>query len=146
MKDNRYGGWPETDAPWNQIPEVCDIKNKEIYISIIINPKERYSSNENNDITQSVFVNIIEGDKITSTFKSAWLSKDYFDSLVGLGKKLKYLQMGRMTTADMGRWRYLKGLCFTTRIYNKALTEDEVKANFETTKTYHDYITEMNKK
>ncbi len=146
VDDGRFGGWPENEHPYNQIPVIGDVRDKEIYISIIINPNKIAESDTDDDITQSIFLNIVDGEKIDSKFESTWLSKKYFDSLVNYGNECKYLEMGRCAIGEAGGWFYLKGTCYMMRIYNKALTEDEARANFEVTKTYHDYITEMNKK
>ena len=57
-------------------------------------------------------------------------------------KKLDYLELGRSTIRDAGNWSYLKGLCYSTRIYNKALTEEEIKMNIDKTTEFHKYIIE----
>ncbi len=44
-----------------------------------------------------------------------------------------------------GNWFYEKGYCDAVRIYNRGLTDQEVKANYEKTIEFHDYVTQNKK-
>ena len=134
-----FGEWPRANEdPWNQYCNFgSDIWGQDLFFTVTFEPAG--GSGDGNLPRQTVYLN---GKEI----KNGFLGKQYFEEFIKQSGELNYLEIGRCTWNGNGYWYYQKGLCYTTRIYNKALTEDEVKANFETTKTYHDYITEVNKK
>ena len=48
--------------------------------------------------------------------------------------------MGRCTYGNESNWGYIKGLCYSTRIYNKGLTKGEIEENHKVTTDFHKYI------
>ena len=68
-----------------------------------------------------------------------------YEKFIESAKKLNYLELGRCTYGNQSNWCYLKGLCYSTRIYNKALSSDEVQANYDATTKFHKYIIDSKK-
>lgn len=139
-----WGGW-STDlyAPWNQLVPVGDhLFNNDIYFVLSFDPNE--IDNDKN-ITQKLYIN--DGSEITNNLKktSSWLSKDYYNEFVENVKKVNYLELGRCQMTKAGNWSYLKGLCYSTRIYNKVLTDEEIEANYKKTTEFHKYVIDSKK-
>ena len=137
--DQQHGEWDWTGAPWNQYRNIGNILNKDIYITITIDNKEQEENNEH--ITQSVY--IYENGKRTEYI--GWYRKDMYEKFIEAVNKLNYLELGRCTCAHPSNWCYFKGLCYSTRIYNKALSSDEVQANYDATTKFHKYIIDSKK-
>ncbi len=71
-----------------------------------------------------------------------------YEKFIESVNKLNYLELGRCTYGKsnaLPNWCYLKGLCYSTRIYNKALSSDEVQANYDATTKFHKYIIDNKK-
>ncbi len=140
-KDVEWGEWSiDKNAPWNQIAPVGkDLFNNDIYFVVSFDPNE---GKNDKYITQKLYINDVS--EVNDSLKkvSGWLTKDYYDKFIENVKKLDYLELGRSTIRDAGNWSYLKGLCYSTRIYNKALTEEEIKMNIDKTTEFHKYIIE----
>ena len=121
------GSWSkEKDAPWNQYYEV-DFLEKERYITIEFEPIE------NEKTIQRIFMDgklVAEG----------WLEKCYWSSFINLAKNLNYIELGRVTMASTSNWCYMKGMCYATRIYNRALNSEEIFSNYNKTKSYRNTI------
>ncbi len=53
---------------------------------------------------------------------------------------LKYFCIGRCSMSHEGYWHYSKMNAYTLRLYNKALSESQVKDNYKKSVTYHENI------
>ena len=73
------------------------------------------------------------------------MRRDITTGFVELAKSLKYIELGRCSMSYDGNWFYEKGYCDAVRIYNRGLTDQEVKANYEKTIEFHDYVTQNKK-
>ncbi len=115
---------------WNQHVSIGDIKSKQIYLFITIDN----SKVDNDKINQSIYI-YLDG---TLKEYSGWLLKEYYDYFVEQVKGLHYFELGRCSYGTISNWGYLKGLCYSTRIYNKGLSKEEVQDNYRVTKLFHD--------
>lgn len=119
-----YGSWGEDSGHlYNQIYPISDFIKKDVYLTITFNP-----SNEKK-VIQTIYIN---GEKIAE----GWLGNAYYSKFVNNSKMMKYIELGRCTISQPSNWAYMKGTCYTSRIYNRALTDDEVSKNVDQTKLY----------
>ncbi len=79
---------------------------------------------------------IYDGDNIVIN-DSTWFDKDYFERAVEKIKTNKYLELGRCTMSEPHCWGYMKGKCYSLRLYNKALNETQIKDTYDATTTFH---------
>ena len=130
------GEWasPDGDA-WNQKKNLGNVLNKDIYVAISID------NNGEDRITQSIHI-YMDGQ---SYHYSGWLLKEYYEKFNEHVKKLNYLELGRCTYGKASNWGYLKGLCYSLRIYDKSLSQEEVQANYDVTTAFHKYIIDSKK-
>ncbi len=105
------------------------IINQDISLSIVINP----SIDEDNKVRQSIYLNGVE-------LGTSFLDRTYYNNFVADAKKLNYLELGRTHISGIGNWCYLQGLCYSMRIYNRALNSGEIKQNYDSETAFHKYI------
>lgn len=121
--------YSESDYPWNiMYPESELIENnKEIHFIISID-----CSQEN--FKHTLFVN---GEKLYE----GNLNKDYWNSFVNskLGN-LKYFCVGRSSMDADGKWHYSKMNAYSLKLYNRGLSEQEVKENYNKAVAYHNTL------
>ncbi len=143
----QWGEWivdeDNMQSPWNQnAPAGDELFDNDVYFVLSFNPNE--VRNEN-DITQKIYMYDGSRENGSLEMTAGWLSKEYYDEFVENVKQLNYLELGRSTISRSGNWSYLKGICYATRIYNKALTDEEIKENFNKTTAFHKYIIDSKK-
>jgi len=65
--------------------------------------------------------------------------KNYYQEQTNIGDLYEGLiyNIGRATAAGSSFWHYLKGSIYSLKLYNVGLTDEEVKANYNTTLEYH---------
>ncbi len=122
-----YGSWPEADYPWNQQYKVENLINNDIYFTITL---DTLSSDS---IIQTIYIN---GEYLDS----GYITKEYYNEFLERSKDLNYLELGRCTMTEVSNWCYTKGLCYTTRMYNRALNSDEVSNNYTATIAYRNLL------
>ena len=80
---------------------------------------------------QTLYVN---GDKICE----GTLSRDYWKEFVEDDlKSLKYFCVGRSSMYYDGSWHYSKMNAYSIKLYNRGLSEQEVKENYDKAVAYH---------
>ncbi len=121
------GSWSDKSYPWNQQYDFENFTNRDIYISIT------FKTNGKDKVTQAIYV---DGELL----EEGWLSYDYYNEFVNLGKSLNYIELGRCTMGKVSNWCYTRGICYAARIYNRCLTEKEIKSNVIQTKMYRETL------
>ncbi len=124
--------WGDVNNPHNQIFVIKDFMNIDRYLTIT------FESETSGRIAEAIY---LDGKLLDSTS----ISNDYYSEFLNLVKNIKLIELGRGTVSLNSNWCYLKGLCYTARLYNKGLTKEEVQANYETTTKYHKYIVDNKK-
>ena len=122
-KKGYVGSWSQSGAIWNQQYEINDFLDKDCYLTLVFEPLE------DNTVSQKIYKDgelLAEGD----------LSKDYYNDFIAEAKNSKYIELGRCSMTEVQNWCYTKGDIYCSRLYNKALDSDEVKANVTKTKIY----------
>lgn len=121
------GNWAETGYPHNQQYALNTFINSDCYLTLVFKP----SSNET--ISQSIYIN-------GNLLDEGWLTRNYYNIFTKFAKSLDYIELGRCTMGLPGNWCYAKGLGYTSRLYNRALSSDEVYQNANKTMTYHNLL------
>ncbi len=140
LSGGNYGSWNNPSSPWNQLCYVGNILNRDFYVALTISPSE------DETVSQDIFIGVDDVDGAQFKKYSGWLSKEYYDSFLNKVENLNYLEFGRCSMTVAGNWDYTKGLCYSARIYNKALSEENAKANYEVTRDFHKYIIDSKNK
>lgn len=69
-------------------------------------------------------------------------NKQQWDEFVNIKiKELNYFLIGRCSMTEDGYWHYSKMNTYACRLYNKPLTPEEVKDNYDKSVAYHENIT-----
>ncbi len=121
------GSWPEPDFPHNQQYPLDSFVNTDFYLTIVFN------QSKDGTITQTIYLN-------GNLLAEGWLTKNYYNIFLESAKSLNYIELGRCTMSGYGNWCYAKGLGYTSRLYNRALSSDEVYQNANKTMTYHNLL------
>ncbi len=125
-----FGEFPASDEwQFNQLfPTEVDLSD-DIYITV----KFEKENNSETGARQVLYVNGAE-------YCRGWLSNSFYNYFVNDIKNVHFLDLGRCQISLWGGWQYLKGSCYSLRLYNKSLKNDEVQLNYERTKAFRDSI------
>ena len=122
----KAGDWEESEStPWNQQYYIEDFMNKNNYITLVF---EKMNSG---NFSQKIYMNGKLLDK-------GELTKKYYEKFLEKAKTLNYIELGRCTMTRNSNWCYAKGLCYATRLYNRALSDEEVEQNVTKNKLYRE--------
>ena len=85
----------------------------------------------------------IDGEKVFDGGynKAGW---DYFITK-NLGSLTTFC-VGRSSLDGNGWWHYSDMNCYTLRLYNRGLNDEEVIENYKSSKVYHNFIEKLNNK
>ena len=116
-------------APWNIIyPETEKIQsNKEVYFTITLNCTQ-------NNYIHTLYAN---GEKLyEGNFNNIYWNNFVKDDL----QKLKYFCIGRSSMDCNGSWHYSKMNAYSIKLYNRGLSAEEVKDNYNKAVAYHNAL------
>lgn len=116
-------------APWNIIyPETEKIQsNKEVYFTITLNCTQ-------NNYIHTLYAN---GEKLyEGNFNNIYWNNFVKDDL----QKLKYFCIGRSSMSNNGCWHYSKMNAYSIKLYNRGLSAEEVKDNYNKAVAYHNAL------
>lgn len=116
-------------APWNIIyPETEKIQsNKEVYFTITLNCTQ-------NNYIHTLYAN---GEKLyEGNFNNIYWNNFVKDDL----QKLKYFCIGRSSMDSNGSWHYSKMNAYSIKLYNRGLSAEEVKDNYNKAIAYHNTL------
>jgi hypothetical protein len=124
----QYGSFDEKDnSNYNQEYNVNLEDGKDAYVTLTFN-----ADNDGN-VIQTYYLN---GKKQGE----GWLLKRYYNDFATLAKQMKYIELGRLPVDGPFRWSYMIGNAYCYRIYNRGLSDEEVKQNVEKTELYRKAI------
>ncbi len=121
--------YSQNGYPWNIVyPENENIQNnKEVHLTISID-----CSQEN--FKHTLFVN---GTKLYDGI----LNKNYWNNFITNNlNNLNYFCIGRSSMSYNGYWHYSKMNAYSIKLYNRGLTEQEVKDNYNKSVAYHNLL------
>lgn len=129
--DIQTGIWSGTPSYWNQFHTIDNLMNNDNYLTIVFEPESESS------VIQRIYLN-------GSLLDEGWFNPEGYKKFNELCGNYKYIQLGRVNYDYESNWCYAKGICYTSRIYNRALTDEEVLDNYTTTTTYRSLINSNN--
>ncbi len=122
------------NAPWNIIYPINYNMGEEIYYTVTLDTTNSYEKDGEEYYKQTVYMDgevLYEG----GYNKKTW---DYF-----INNNLMTLNtfcIGRSSLRNEGWRHYSKMNAYTLRLYNHALSSDEVMDNFQKSKAYHESL------
>lgn len=101
--------------------------NEDVYISVTI---------DGENLVQNIYIN---GTKLDGGFVSEKYWKSFIENDL---PELNTICLGRSSMEAEGWWHYSKMDLYSLRLYNRALSDEEVMENYNSTVLYHNIITE----
>jgi len=131
---NFISDFSEQYNPWNILYEVNIQNGEEVYYTITLDTSNSYEKNGQQYYKQTMYANgmkLYEGDYSKLTWDN-FIENDLLE--------LKYFCVGRSSKHNEGWWHYTKMNAYTLRLYNKALTQSEVKENYSKSIAYREML------
>ena len=120
-------GWPPTDKSfWNQIPPETFELGSSVHLAIVFDGIEG---------RESFFIN---GTKKCSVEIDSSYWSGFLESIESQSADSVVIGVGTMDHPD--NWHLARMDCYSLRLYSKALTDDEVKENYNSTVAYHEFL------
>ena len=131
---NYKSDYSMTSTPWNINYKNLYEPGKKHYYTITLNTKEVYNIGEEEYYKQIVYM---DGNKLYegNYNKKTW---DYF--INNYLNDLKCFCIGRAAITYAGSWHYSKMNVYTLKLYNRGLSEEEVKDNYNKSLAYHNAL------
>ena len=127
--------YSEPNYEWNILFPIENFNwGDEIYYTITLDTSSSYKKDGEEYYTQTLYIN---GQKL---YQGGYNKKQWENFINNSLGKLKYFCIGRATMGYNGWWHYSKMNAYTLRLYNKALTSEEVKSNYDKSVAYHESI------
>ncbi|MBR2289733.1 MAG: hypothetical protein IJ867_03825, partial [Clostridia bacterium] len=112
-----------------QLPVDFDFSdNNEIYLTLVVNPKSYDGSSKY--ICQDLYINGVKS-------VSSYLDINYWNTF--LNTQISMIYVGKMSYGDYLSFVTLKGKIYAIRLYNKALSDDDVWKNYSSSVSYRSY-------
>ena len=108
---------------------------KEIYFTIVLDLNNKYEKDEETYYKQTLYLNGEKTEYDGGYNKAQW---DYFVNNYLNG--LKYFCIGRCSMGNAGYWHYSKMSCYSLKLYNKGLSQEDVETSYKKTVAYHDFL------
>ena len=123
-----------SNDPWN-IKYIIEYNMREdIYCTITVDTSSSYKKEGEEYYRQILYLN---GEK----FLEGGYNKKAWDSFINNDlDSLNYFGIGRSSMHNDGWWHYSKMNAYTLRLYNHALSEEEVKDNYTKSVAYHESL------
>lgn len=121
--------YSDPNSPWNiKYPETEKIQsNKEIHFTITLDCTK-------NNYMHTLYAN---GEKLyEGNFNNIYWNNFVKDDL----QKLKYFCIGRSSMSSNGWWHYSKMNAYSIKLYNRGLSAEEVKDNYNKAVAYHNTL------
>ena len=120
---------------WNQHYDLENsLYNKEIYITVVLDVNDKYEKEGETYYKQTLYLNGEKTEFDGGYHADQW---DYFVKNT-LGS-LKYFCLGRSSMSG-ARWHYSEMSCYSLKLYNKALSKEEIETSYKKTIAYHDFL------
>lgn len=131
----------ETNEAHNIAYELTDLKQiGDFYVTVTVDTSRSYQvdGREGEYYPQKLFFWTKEGGGLKY---SGWYNKSCWDNyLLDYLNNSKYFYLGRVEAGTKGAFHYSKLHAYSFRLYNRALTEEEVNKNYEKSVEYHSLL------
>ena len=125
----------EENFPWNIIYNMDEsVYGKDIYYTITLDTSRSYEKNGETYYYQTLYVN---GEV---KYEGGYNKKGWEDFINRYLSNLTHFYMGKSTMGYANCWNYMKMNAYTLRLYNRALTAEEVKENYDVSVAYHNLL------
>ena len=126
----------EPGNPWNiWLPTNYQYGDK-IYYTITLDTSSSYEQDGQEYYKQTLYIN-------GEVFKEGGYNKKQWDAFINNDYDLESLNtfcIGRCSMTGDGWWHYSKMSAYTLRLYNHALSSDEVADNYQKSVAYHESL------
>lgn len=128
--------YSEASYPWNiMYPKLEKINDgQESYITVTVDCNNSYEVEGQEYYKQTVYFN---GEKV---YEGDYNKKSWENFIKNDLKGLSYFSIGRSSMTGDGWWHYSKMKTYALRLYNRALTQEEVNHNYDKSVAYHEGI------
>ena len=134
LAQGNISDFSQEGAPWNINYPINYNLGNEIYYTITLDTTNIYKENGGEYYKQTIYLN---GEK----FLEGRYNKKQWDNFINNElANLNTFCIGRSSMAYDGWWHYSKMNAYTLRLYNHALSSDEVKENYQKSVAYHENL------
>lgn len=135
-KRGAFSDYSEPASEWNIMYPMENLKyGDEIYYTITLDTSNEIEKDGEKYHKAVLYLN---GEKL---YEGNY-NKQQWDHFVNINiKELNYFLIGRCSMSKDGYWHYSKMNTYACRLYNKPLTPEEVKDNYDKSVAYHENIT-----
>ncbi len=132
---NQKSDFSEEGSPWNiHYPIIDYTPDKELYVTITLDTSHSFIKDEVEYYKQTFYRN-------GEILYVGGYNKKQWDAFVHDDlDKLQYFCIGRSSMTSEGWWHYSRMNAYTLRLYNQALSKEQVKENYEKSKVYHESL------
>ena len=132
---NIASDFSENVAPWNMIYDMREsVYGKEIYYTITLDTSRSYEKDGEIYYYQTLYVN---GE---IKYEGGYNKKSWDDFINTRLDDLTHFYIGKSTMGHTNWWHYMQMNAYTFRLYNRALTAEEVKENYDVSVAYHNLL------
>ena len=125
----------EEEVPWNIAYPIQEFQyGDEIYYTIVLDTEKEVEKDGEKYYKATLYVN---GKKL---YEGNYNKKQWENFINEHLENSKYFCIGRSSMSNEGWWHYTKLNTYACRLYNKPLTENEVKNNYDKSVAYHESI------
>ena len=131
---NYISDFSEENHPYNIWYPIEYNLGEDIYYTITLDTTNSYEKNGEQYYKQIVYLN---GKKL---YEGGYNKKTWDDFVEKYINSLNYFHIGRSSMSSSSWWHYSKLNAYTLRLYNHALTENEVQDNYKKSVAYHENL------
>lgn len=121
-------------ASWNIWYYIDFEYGSEIYFTITLDTSNSYEKDGEEYYKQVLYIN---GEKM---YEGGYNKKQWENFINNELANVNYFCIGRCSMNDYGWWHYSKLNAYTLRLYNHALTSEQVKDNYQKSVIYHENL------
>ena len=132
---NLESDFSQLNYPWNILYDMEEnIYDNEIYYTVTLDTSRSYEKDGEIYYYQTLYVN---GE---IKYEGGYNKKSWDDFINKNLDDLTHFYIGKSTMTEVNRWHYMKMNAYTFRLYNRALTAEEVKENYDVSVAYHNLL------
>ena len=127
---------PDGSDVWNIVYPIKYTAGEEIYFTVTLDTTSSYEKDGEEYYRQIFYLN---GEKL---YEGGYNKKQWDNFINNNFESLNTFCIGRCSMSQEGWWHYSKMNAYTLRLYNHALSSDEVADNYQKSVAYHESLQE----
>ena len=132
---NNASDYSENGSPWNINYEFeKSLYNRELYFTITLDVANSYEKDGITYYPQCVYVNGVK------MFEGGYNKEEWNNFVNNYLARLTHFYIGKSTMVRANQWYYTEMEAYALRLYNRALSSEEVIKNYSKTVAYHNLI------